>query len=71
MKTLGTLAARELLARPRRFERPTFATGAFTHIPSEQNKARCRLEAFRLLRGLRAPVAQLDRALPSEADRKT
>jgi hypothetical protein len=32
----GTPAARELLARPRRFERPTFAAGAFTHSPIEQ-----------------------------------
>jgi hypothetical protein len=46
----GTPAARELLACPRRFERPTFATGAFTHILSEQNQARCRWRAFRLLR---------------------
>jgi hypothetical protein len=55
LEMAGTLAARELLARPRRFERPTFATGAFAHIPSEQNKARCRLEAFRLLRAYARP----------------
>ena len=46
----GTLAAREVLARQRRFERPTFAAGAFTHIASEQNKARCRLQAYRLFK---------------------
>ena len=55
LEMAGTLAARELLARPRRFERPTFATGAFAHIPSEQYKARCRLGAFRLLRAYARP----------------
>jgi plasmid stabilization system protein ParE len=35
----GTPAARDLLARPRRFERPTFALGAFTHSPIEQYPA--------------------------------
>jgi hypothetical protein len=35
----GTPSAHELLARPRRFERPNFALGAFTHIPIEQYPA--------------------------------
>jgi hypothetical protein len=51
----GTLAARELLARPRRFERPTFAFGAFTHLPTEQYKARCRFRAFRLFKTYARP----------------
>jgi hypothetical protein len=51
----GTFAAREPLARPKRFERPTFAFGAFTHIPGEQNKARCRSQTFRLLRTYARP----------------
>jgi hypothetical protein len=53
--TSGTPAARELHARPRRFERPTFAAGAFTHIPSEQNRGRCRSQTFRLLRTYARP----------------
>jgi hypothetical protein len=32
----GTPAARDLLARPRRFERPNFAAGAFTHHPTSK-----------------------------------
>jgi hypothetical protein len=55
MKAAGTLAARELLARPRRFERPTFAFGAFTHLPTEQYKARCRFRAFRLFKTYARP----------------
>jgi hypothetical protein len=31
----GTPAAHDLLGRPRRFERPNFAAGAFTHTPIE------------------------------------
>ena len=51
----STLAARELLARPGRFECPTSAAGAFTHIQSGQNKARCRSQTFRLLRTYARP----------------
>src|ERR1035437_7022326 len=36
----GTPSARDLLARPRRFERPNFAAGAFTHSPIEQYPGR-------------------------------
>ena len=42
--------------RPARTIRtPTFTAAAFTHIPSEQNKARCRLGAFRSLRAYARP----------------
>ena len=53
----GTPAARDLLARPRRFERPTSAAGASPNIQSseiQQNQARCRLPGIRLFRPLGA-----------------
>jgi hypothetical protein len=53
----GTPAARDLLARPRRFERPNFALGAFTHTPAsniQQYQGRCRWRAFGLLRPIGA-----------------
>src|SRR5664279_2471394 len=66
----GTLSAHGKLARPRRFERPTFAAGAFRSLQS--SKIWPVADKAGLVYAMRqAPVAQLDRALPSEGKGRT
>jgi hypothetical protein len=61
----ATVSARAFLAHPTRFERLTYAFGALLH-PKTAPQSRCRCQANRLNEASYAPVAQLDRALPSE-----
>ena len=54
------------MAHPTRFERVTVAFWALLVTPPQPLQGRCRRTANRLNEP-HAPVAQLDRALPSEA----
>jgi hypothetical protein len=62
--TVPARSAPAFLAHPTRFERVTFAFGALL-LPPPAYLSRCRPQANRLNEPY-APVAQLDRALPSE-----
>ena len=62
----GTLAARELLRARRTIRRLTFAFGFHAHS-RRAKQGPLPLADVSSIEDLRAPVAQLDRALPSEA----
>ena len=62
--------ARYPLARPRRFERPTIAAGASPLIQLSKIRAVAAGGGF-VYSCAQAPVAQLDRALPSEGKGRT
>src|ERR1019366_4392556 len=65
--TIPALSAPAFMAHPTRFERVTVAFRALLVTPNRPLQGRCRRTANRLNEP-HAPVAQLDRALPSEGN---